>query len=905
MLLNQSSSASSSSVDQIISQKHNNLEQQEEDHISKLDIRVGIVRSVVPHPDADSLYIEQVDVGDKEGDMPKEPRTIVSGLVRHVAKDYLEGRAVIVVGNMKPSKLRGVMSQGMLLCAMEQDANGEVTKVGLLEPAEGSKAGDKVTFEGFTDEDTVPAAVLTPKRKWFEKSRVHFSVQDGIAYYKGSPFRTVQGLVRCKSISKGQISLSLAPSLCLNADAIVDLAPVQPTEENLLPATFPTLSWSEESSADKKTAKAEKRLCYRHRPDLRSKRAADEIQLDELQQDIKRLPHQDQQIITHIWSLFGSAPASHRQLVLSGLLTQCCVPQLSFLSTHLQPLLRIDFLSILPPEIALRILSYLDATSLCHAAQVCKSWKRLADDDVVWHRMCEQHIGLKCTKCGWGLPLLEKKKVRSKRHLDHQHQQQQPQFQPQQQQQYHNTHASQGTSDESDPEDHPHQSRPVLHRLNTVPSSHPSPPRSVSPVEASSSQEWSPRKRVESDDDDDARSLKRARYDSRSPSPGFEVSTYPPTPLFQAPQPPAKKTEGTTRRPWKDIYSERLIVERNWRKRNYRRKEFRGHTDGVMCLQFDDSFLITGSYDNTAKVWNVETGECLRTLTGHALCVRALHFDEAKLITGSMDRTLKIWNYHTGQCIRTLQGHTDGVVTLDFDSRILASGSADATIKTWNFATGECATLKGHTDLVNKVQIYKKTLLFSASDDTTVKLWDIASRTCLRTFTGHIGRVQCLQTSGDALISILAKNLIHSRLAQRQSARSIAAGSNGQRSSTYYETASSSSDGETTRTMLPIVISGGLDNTLKVWNAESGECLNTLFGHEEGVWSLAFDKLRIVSGGLDKTVKVWDTESGECLYTLQGPDGPVTCVGLGDTKIAGGAADGSVFVWDYGVHPQQ
>ncbi|KAF9125392.1 hypothetical protein BGW39_007425 [Mortierella sp. 14UC] len=179
---------------------------EEEDHISKLDIRVGIVRSVTAHPDAESLYIEQVDVGDKENGEAKEPRTIVSGLVRHVPKEYLEGRAVIVVGNMKPSKLRGVMSQGMLLCAMEQDDKGEVTKVGLLEPAEGSEAGDKVTLEGFTDLETVPAAVLTPKKKWFEKSRVHFSVQDGVAYYKGSPFRTVKGLVQCKSISKGEIS---------------------------------------------------------------------------------------------------------------------------------------------------------------------------------------------------------------------------------------------------------------------------------------------------------------------------------------------------------------------------------------------------------------------------------------------------------------------------------------------------------------------------------------------------------------------------------------------------------------------------------------------------------------------------------------------------------------------------
>ncbi|KAK3829346.1 MAG: hypothetical protein J3Q66DRAFT_364367 [Benniella sp.] len=184
----------------------NNTEQSEEDHISKLDIRVGIVRSVSTHPDAESLYIEQVDVGEEEDGQPKKPRTIVSGLVRYVPKDYLEGRAVIVVGNMKPSKLRGVISEGMLLCAMEKEVDGQVTKVGLLEPAERSKPGDKVTFEGYTDEGTAPVPVLTPKRKWFEKAQVHFSVKDGVAYYKGSPFRTVRGFVRCKSISEGPIS---------------------------------------------------------------------------------------------------------------------------------------------------------------------------------------------------------------------------------------------------------------------------------------------------------------------------------------------------------------------------------------------------------------------------------------------------------------------------------------------------------------------------------------------------------------------------------------------------------------------------------------------------------------------------------------------------------------------------
>ncbi|KAF9357068.1 hypothetical protein BGX34_009617 [Mortierella sp. NVP85] len=570
----------------------------------------------------------------------------------------------------------------------------------------------------------------------------------------------------------------LAPSLCLNPDAIEDIAPVQPTEQNLLPASFPTLAWSELSFSEYKASKSEKKLCYRHRPDLRAGRAADEIQLEELQ-------------------------------------------------------------------------------------RVCKSWKRLADDNVVWHRMCEQHIGLKCTKCGWGLPLL-KKKSRGRRPLE-------------QQQQQRISH-SQDSQDESDSEVHPHTSQSATLRVTETISSLPSPPHQPS-------QELSVRRRSASSEFDDGdRQAKRARHSPRSPSPGCEGPSL--SPLFQQPEPPVKSAD-TVKRLWKDIYSERLIVERNWRKRNYKMKEFRGHTDGVMCLQFDESFLITGSYDNTVKVWNVETGECLRTLAGHVLCVRALHFDEAKLITGSMDRTLKIWNYHTGQCIRTLQGHTDGVVTLDFDSRVLASGSVDSTIKIWNFATGECTTLTGHSDLVNKVQLYKKTMLFSASDDMTVKLWNITTRTCTQTLTGHIGRVQSLQTSGDALISILTKR-------RPNRSRTL---DNGQHSPAYD---SGSSDSET-RTMMPIVITGALDNTLKVWNAETGDYLRTLFGHENGVWSLAFDKLRIVSGSLDRTIKVWDTESGDCLYTLSGLDGPVTCVGLGDTRVVGGSANGAIVIWDFGA----
>ena len=83
--------------------------------LNRLDIRVGRILSVVNHPEADKLYIEQVDVGEDT------PRTIVSGLADYCNKEDLINRLVVVILNLKPRKLKGVVSDGMLLCASNTD----------------------------------------------------------------------------------------------------------------------------------------------------------------------------------------------------------------------------------------------------------------------------------------------------------------------------------------------------------------------------------------------------------------------------------------------------------------------------------------------------------------------------------------------------------------------------------------------------------------------------------------------------------------------------------------------------------------------------------------------------------------------------------------------------------------
>lgn len=160
------------------------------------------------------------------------------------------------------------------------------------------------------------------------------------------------------------------------------------------------------------TTVSNSKFCYRHRPDSKCRRAADETKMGAIQSELEKLPQADQQAITHVWSLFSAAPAKHRELMLQGVITQCCFPQLSIVSREVAEQLKIDFLSTLPTEISLKILRALDCVSLCKASQVSHRWRTLADDDFVWQHLCVQHIERKCTACGWALPRLETKRLK-------------------------------------------------------------------------------------------------------------------------------------------------------------------------------------------------------------------------------------------------------------------------------------------------------------------------------------------------------------------------------------------------------------------------------------------------------------------------------------------------------------
>ncbi|XP_033742628.1 aminoacyl tRNA synthase complex-interacting multifunctional protein 1-like [Pecten maximus] len=156
--------------------------------ISRLDLRVGKIVEVEKHPDADSLYIEKVDVGEDQ------PRTVVSGLVKFVTLEEMQGRVAVFMLNLKPAKMRGVLSQAMIMCASTPE------KVEILNVPQGAQIGDKIVAEGYSGE---PDAMLNPKKKVWEALKPDLRTnKDGVATWKGAPLK-IEG--------KGQI---VAPSLC-------------------------------------------------------------------------------------------------------------------------------------------------------------------------------------------------------------------------------------------------------------------------------------------------------------------------------------------------------------------------------------------------------------------------------------------------------------------------------------------------------------------------------------------------------------------------------------------------------------------------------------------------------------------------------------------------------------------
>ncbi|HCQ21643.1 MAG: hypothetical protein AN481_02990 [Aphanizomenon flos-aquae LD13] len=165
---------------------------------------------------------------------------------------------------------------------------------------------------------------------------------------------------------------------------------------------------------------------------------------------------------------------------------------------------------------------------------------------------------------------------------------------------------------------------------------------------------------------------------------------------------------------------------------------FKGHTDDVLCVAFspDGKLLASsgGGNDKTIKILQLAENK-VKTLTGHSdwfggITSLAFSPDGKTLISGSQDKTIKLWNLETSQEIKTLSGHSDHICSVVYspNGQILASASKDKTVKLWSVASGkEISSVKCSDSVIYSIAFSPDgKILAAGSGDTTITLFPIA-----------------------------------------------------------------------------------------------------------------------------------------------------------------------------------
>ncbi|KAK5171546.1 hypothetical protein LTR04_002018 [Oleoguttula sp. CCFEE 6159] len=266
---------------------------------------------------------------------------------------------------------------------------------------------------------------------------------------------------------------------------------------------------------------------------------------------------------------------------------------------------------------------------------------------------------------------------------------------------------------------------------------------------------------------------------------------------------------------WQYLYKQRRRLEDNWNAGRFVNFQLphpehleERHKECVYCIQFSGKYLVSGSRDKTLRIWNMDTQRLIMPpLKGHTASVLCLQFDERPeediVISGGSDADVILWKFSTGAIIKKLtKAHSESVLNLRFDDRYLITCSKDKTIKVWNrkklmpddkdypTSTSGSAifpsyifnmenyrglgyhsswkplkeysllmTMDGHGAAVNAIEILDGQIV-SASGDRKVKVWDIRTGACIMTLVGHTKGIACVQFDGRRIVSGSSDNSV-------------------------------------------------------------------------------------------------------------------------------------------------
>jgi len=295
----------------------------------------------------------------------------------------------------------------------------------------------------------------------------------------------------------------------------------------------------------------------------------------------------------------------------------------------------------------------------------------------------------------------------------------------------------------------------------------------------------------------------------------------------------------------------------------------------AVAFSRDGKRFVTGGWGGIARVWDVESGKQVATITteGDYLFAVAFSPDGRHIATGSDSRPnyVEIWDAATGASVMKIKGHENTVLSVEYSpsGKYLLSGSYDETARLWYAATGrEIRAFRGHDGWVCSASFSPdERRIVTASQDGSARVWDIDSDELKPPFSGHKGPVYAAAFSPDGLrvasagydkrvlvwkpddvepfnYEVLTNDKVQNPTPKYEKLEGHTAG---------VHSVQFSHDGQ-------YVLSGGNDNTVRIWNATTYKLEKTLRGHGGRVLSCRFspDDKKVLSGSYDQMAKIWN-----------------------------------------------